>query len=363
MSDIATREQLSPAIVESLVLEGNLDKMTPHQRVAYYVHRCEALGVDPGEQPFQLLRLNGRLVLYATKACANALTRVNRLSVEVRSISIDDGLVTVTARATAGDGRFADDVGVLDLNDSDSKKMGRPNATMKAVTKAKRRAVLALVGLGVLDDSEVDDIRGATRVDIDVGTGEIIDTVTVDKIGPRCSGKAQALGDGLDSKCRALAEAKGAKPDAVLLWAMKASGVDRERYELADGHFPRPWDLSAADGMKVREALVAKLAELGVQEPTGLTVAQLHVEAQRLYAQLCVLEPADYTTSGWPAEFASLAELDAWPDSPTVKHYTEVIAGLRIVLADVSASRDAEDPEQSSEVIIDVALADDDIPF
>ena len=93
------------------------------------------------------------------------------------------------------------------------------------------------------------------------------------------------------------------------------------------------------------------------------TVAQLHVEAQRLYAQLCVLEPADYTASGWPAEFASLAELDAWPDSPTVKHYTEVIAGLRIVLADVSASRDAEDPEQSSEVIIDAALADDDIPF
>jgi hypothetical protein len=36
-------------------------------------------------------------------------------------------------------------------------RMDPPNAMMKAVTKAKRRAVLALCGLGISDESEIED--------------------------------------------------------------------------------------------------------------------------------------------------------------------------------------------------------------
>jgi hypothetical protein len=43
---------------------------------------------------------------------------------------------------------------------------------MKATTKAKRRAILSAFGLGMLDESEVEDIRGA-----EVETFELIDTV------------------------------------------------------------------------------------------------------------------------------------------------------------------------------------------
>ena len=50
------------------------------------------------------------------------------------------------------------------------------NAMMKAVTKAKRRAILSMTGLGFLDESEVGSIQGARVVTVDAGTGEILDT-------------------------------------------------------------------------------------------------------------------------------------------------------------------------------------------
>ena len=43
---------------------------------------------------------------------------------------------------------------------------------MKAETKAKRRVTLSICGLALLDDSEVDSVRGASRVAIDPQTGE-----------------------------------------------------------------------------------------------------------------------------------------------------------------------------------------------
>ena len=47
------------------------------------------------------------------------------------------------------------------------------NALMKAETKTCRRAVLRLVGLGWLDETETETIEGAVRVDVETATGEI----------------------------------------------------------------------------------------------------------------------------------------------------------------------------------------------
>jgi hypothetical protein len=52
----------------------------------------------------------------------------------------------------------------------------KANAMMKAETKAKRRLTLSMAGLGMLDESEIDSINGAQRVDVDPETGEILRT-------------------------------------------------------------------------------------------------------------------------------------------------------------------------------------------
>jgi hypothetical protein len=288
MSDLVQQQELSSDIVESLVLDGDLGRMSPGQRVAYYVHRCRILGIDPGEQPFQLIRLNGKLALYATKTCANALTRVNRLSVEIKSTKIEGSLVIVEARATGPDQRFADDIGVLDLTEE---KLSKSNALMKCATKAKRRAVLALVGLGVLDETEAVDIRGAQRVRLDVATGEleaepnVVDTVAVVRppsrkfrtsddepvaagsiaqqapadIGPRCTGKASGLAVSITRRLGELAEHFATDFGTAWRGALLRAGVDQSKYAAGDLRKYGPNALTVQDGLRVREWLIEKL--------------------------------------------------------------------------------------------------------
>jgi hypothetical protein len=158
------KPELHEDIVFSLVIDGDLSKLSHEQVVGYYYHRCELLKLDPGEKPFDLIRLNGKLKLYTTKAGAAALTRVNRLDVKVIDRQNMDGLALVTARVTTPSGRGVDDVGAVALDGLRGEDLA--NAWMKATTKAKRRAVLACVGLGLLDESELEGVRGGERVSI-----------------------------------------------------------------------------------------------------------------------------------------------------------------------------------------------------
>jgi len=50
----------------------------------------------------------------------------------------------------------------------------RAHAVMKAETKAKRRVTLSLIGLGWLDESEIESIPDARPVRVDATTGEIV---------------------------------------------------------------------------------------------------------------------------------------------------------------------------------------------
>lgn len=169
MTDLATTGDVEPLhsdIIAQLLFNGDLSGMSDGQIMAFYFHKCEALKLDPGEHPFQLLKLKGKKVLYATKACADALCRNRGVTREILSAERIDDLYVVRTRASV-DGRSDEDMGAVSLTDS---KTGKPlkgedlaNATMKAFTKSKRRAVLALFGVGALDDSEVDSIPGAKR--------------------------------------------------------------------------------------------------------------------------------------------------------------------------------------------------------
>ena len=65
----------------------------------------------------------------------------------------------MTVRATAKDGRQTDEIGAVPIKGLQGENLA--NALMKAVTKAKRRAILSVCGLGLLDETEVDSIPGA----------------------------------------------------------------------------------------------------------------------------------------------------------------------------------------------------------
>jgi hypothetical protein len=127
--------------------------------------RCEAAGLDPRAQPFQYVSLNSKLVLYATKACADQLIASRHLSVSLISRGYDreTGLYSAQARATFPDGQAVEDLGAVWIPEGEvGDKLA--NAVLKCITKAKRRTVLSACGLGMLDETEVDSIPGAIRI-------------------------------------------------------------------------------------------------------------------------------------------------------------------------------------------------------
>lgn len=148
--------EISPEIINSLILTGDMSKLSPTQQTQYYTAICKTLGLNPLTQPFAIITLQGKKTMYALKGCTQQLCDTRKISTEVKNRETKDSVYIVSARATMPEGRYTDDDGIVGI--SGLKGVELANAMMKAVTKAKRRAVLALCGLGMPDETEIDDI-------------------------------------------------------------------------------------------------------------------------------------------------------------------------------------------------------------
>lgn len=148
--------------VERVLLHGDLQKLSPAQKISYYRAVCESVGLNPLTQPFQYLVLNGKEILYARREATEQLRRLHAVSVTITARELVDEMYVVTARATLPDGRCDENIGAVSL--ATLKGESRANAMMKAETKAKRRVTLAICGLGMLDETEVETIPEARPV-------------------------------------------------------------------------------------------------------------------------------------------------------------------------------------------------------
>lgn len=161
MSGAMTTDQ--GGAIEAALVTGDLTRLTTEQRVTHYLRVCESLGLNPHTQPFEYLQLNGKLKLYANKNCTDQIRSNRSVSVEILSRSMEYGLAIVTARATMPDGRRDESIGAVPVEGLKGEALA--NALMKAETKARRRATLSVCGLSMLDETEVDSIPHAVRVD------------------------------------------------------------------------------------------------------------------------------------------------------------------------------------------------------
>lgn len=148
----------SGAVMERVVVGGDLSQLRPADRVRYYNEVCKSLGLNPLTRPFAYITLNGKLTLYAQRDCTDQLRRLHSISIDKPEIRFEDDWIIVTVAARNGDGRTDSDVGVVNKKDM---RGDFGNALMKAITKAKRRVTLSIVGLGWLDETEVETIPGA----------------------------------------------------------------------------------------------------------------------------------------------------------------------------------------------------------
>lgn len=157
---IQMKEQaLDPAVIESIVVKGDLSGLDKTQKVAYYNFRCQQAGLDPAAKPFDLLTLNGKQILYANAGATQQLCAIHKLSTQITHRERFDDVYVVSCRVTGADGRISENQGAVSVGNARGDALA--NAILKATTKAIRRSVLSHCGLGMLDETEVETIPGA----------------------------------------------------------------------------------------------------------------------------------------------------------------------------------------------------------
>lgn len=160
MNDIVKLDNTQAmALLEQVVIGGDLAKLHTKDRLAYYAQVCQSVGLNPLTKPFEYISLNGKLVLYARRDATDQLRKINGVSIVIKSREVVEGCYVVTAQATDKTGRHDESIGAVPIDGV--KGEARSNAMMKAETKAKRRVTLSVCGLGMLDETEVESIPGA----------------------------------------------------------------------------------------------------------------------------------------------------------------------------------------------------------
>lgn len=153
-------------IISNLVLHGNIGQMSAVDKVKYYQGLCRSLGLNPLTQPFQIITLQGKEVLYATKTATEQLRKIYGVSVEKIEQQFKNDIAITTVSVKDSTGRTDGATGAVNIAGMKGDMLA--NAIMKSETKAKRRATLSICGLGMLDETEIETIPGATTKMINV---------------------------------------------------------------------------------------------------------------------------------------------------------------------------------------------------
>jgi hypothetical protein len=188
MSDEATTEgltqltvdpqQASAEALQKLMINGDLSSLTMQQRAEYLFHYATTKGLDPASKPFDLIVLNNRLTLYANRSASDQIRKRDGITTDrlyfgpLRSGFDSEGkqvydqtVWEVEYKLTDQSGRVEISTGCVGVENMKGDAKG--NAVMKADTKAKRRGTLAMGGLGLADESEVESF--GPRQDIGEG--------------------------------------------------------------------------------------------------------------------------------------------------------------------------------------------------
>jgi hypothetical protein len=179
-------------------MAGDLSKLTPADRTQYYLALCQSIGLNWLSRPFIVMKTqDGSMQWYATVGCAEQLRKRDRVSMRIVSREhTADGMYIVTVEASTPDGRVEQAQGIVALAEprmvwkknaqGDSIKVeektssgepilvpltgkARENAFLRCESKAKRRATLAICGLGL----HVAEAESGQEVRFDPQTGAL----------------------------------------------------------------------------------------------------------------------------------------------------------------------------------------------
>ena len=240
MTQALTTRHEGIAAIEQVLMTGNLAELTPVQRVQYHNAVCESLGLNPLTRPFDYLTLNGKMVLYARRDCTDQLRNLKGISVAIVSREVIADLYIVTAQATDLRGRSDESIGAVSTKGLTGEHFA--NALMKAETKAKRRVTLSIAGLGLLDETEIDDAeedepkRPPVRQPQRRSRSQL--AAEADQIQGQASPGPGARDDTGSLRSRLREEAGGPEPASILPGDLEAEWGSLPKLLLSAGHKP-----------------------------------------------------------------------------------------------------------------------------
>jgi hypothetical protein len=226
-------------------MAGDLAKLSPMDRVQFYAALCRSTGLNPLTRPFIVMRgQDGTLAWYITAAGCEQLRRLHRVSTRIMSRErTDDGLYIVTVQCRTPDERVEEAQGVVVLQGLKPPEMA--HAIMRAETKSKRRATLALLGLGVAGvDEEAEQV-----VAFDPQTGTLDDPGAVPQ--PTAGDLLTQVGAWFRARPKASREVIARAVWGVPLAELPHQSLDDLQAgwrRLDDGRAPLAWDSPTLEG-------------------------------------------------------------------------------------------------------------------
>lgn len=162
---IVKATQNGAELLEKVIINNDLACLNSTEKLEHVRNVCNSLNLNPLTKPLQLLKFQGKEILYFTKDATEQLRKNNRVSItKMEKELMDGGLYIVTAYASTPDGRSDASTGVTSI--AGLKGEALANSMLKAETKAKRRVTLSICGLGYIDESEAESIKGAQKIDL-----------------------------------------------------------------------------------------------------------------------------------------------------------------------------------------------------
>jgi hypothetical protein len=144
-------------LLEKVILQNDLAGLSPIEKVQHIKNTCNSLGLNPLTKPIQLIKFQGKEIPYMTKDGAEQIRNLHNVSITRLETEVLNGnLYLVKAYASKPNGRQDCSTSAISIEHLKSIDIG--NAMKKCETQAKRRVTLSICGLGMLDESEIDDL-------------------------------------------------------------------------------------------------------------------------------------------------------------------------------------------------------------
>lgn len=144
-------------IFYKVIIENDLSKLTPTEKVQHIANVCKSLGLNPLTKPIQLHKFQGKEVMYMAKDGTEQLRNLHTVSIaKLETEFLKNDLYVVKAYATKPNGRQDCSTSAQSL--TGLKGDALCNAMKKCETQAKRRVTLSICGLGMLDETELENL-------------------------------------------------------------------------------------------------------------------------------------------------------------------------------------------------------------